>query len=240
MNSAVISFFLWTYFKIQPTDSKDTILRAICEKAYADATVEGAFNTMLTTDSLKVKASESKEAALKKLVTSLSSFADNTEDYDSWHNNFCKDIKDSYKGEINDDIKDRFSYGNAQKLVNMAMKYLYLLSEIEMFFEDADAKKLFEAVKDHSEELHIPIDSFIIDAIWRDTQVDLPLQDNTSAQRKKEYKTPSDYVQGWSTWKEETYISVQKALLDYIKAQGKHPLEWESEMWIKEAKNRHR
>ena len=194
---------------------------------------------MLTSTSMKTKASESKERALNKLVKAVSSFADNTESYEAWHSVLCNNIKDFYANEINDGVKERFSYGNAQKLVNMAMKYLYLLSEISECFSDKDIKELLASVNKHSEDLHIPIDSFIIDAIWRETDLALPLQDNTSAKRdRKDYKTPSDNVRGWSTWDEETYKSVQSDLLNYVKAQKKQPLEWESEMWIREAKNR--
>lgn len=233
------NFFLWTYFRIQITDKNDTILEAICEKAYGDATAQGAFNTLLTTTALKEQASESKEIAIKTLRNALSSFAESTDNFDSWHDDLCEKIKGCYKGGINDSIIDRFSYGNAQKLVNMAMKYLYLLSEIAECFSDKDIKELLASVKIHSEDLHIPIDSFIIDAIWRETDLALPLQDNTSVKRdRKDYKTPSDNVRGWSTWDEGTYKSVQSDLLNYVKAQKKQPLEWESEMWIREAKSR--
>lgn len=66
------------------------------------------------------------------------------EDFDTWHGEVCENIIDNYKGVAT------LTYGQAQKWVNMTIKYLYLLS--------ADP---FE--KEFS-FLHIPIDRYVIDA----------------------------------------------------------------------------
>ncbi|MBO4499732.1 MAG: hypothetical protein J5732_05710 [Bacteroidaceae bacterium] len=58
-------------------------------------------------------------------------------DYDKWHENLCKEI-----------VKERYTYGQAQKWVNMTMKYLLVIK--------------YEPVEAIIEKLHIPLDSIII------------------------------------------------------------------------------
>ena len=240
MSNIANSFFLWTYFKIDKADNKQQILKAIYERAYLDATVEGAFNTLLTTDAMKKAAVISKENALKTLDEYISDFTSKSVNYDEWHNKLCLEIKSCYSKEINDGLLDRFTYGNAQKLVNMTMKYLYLLSETEIEFDDEEIRTLLNKVNAFSSSLHIPVDSYIIDAIWRNTDIKLPLRENATAKRQnKNYKCPSDYVAGWSTWDEDTYKTVKNELFKYLKHNKiNKPIEWESVMWIEEAKNR--
>lgn len=59
-------------------------------------------------------------------------------DYDKWHENLCNEI-----------VEERYTYGQAQKWVNMTMKYLLILN--------------YKPVETIIDKLHIPLDSIIIE-----------------------------------------------------------------------------
>lgn len=67
---------------------------------------------------------------------------------------------------------------DAQKFVNMTIKYLYMISEIDYEFDD-EVKKIFKYIKANELSLHVPIDRFIIDAIWKNTDISLSKHINT-------------------------------------------------------------
>ncbi len=73
--------------------------------------------------------------------------------YDKWHEELCDKIVDTYApaGII-------FNYGQAQKWVNMTMKYLLLLRN-----------RKAQSLEKH---FHIPIDSYIIEDVREDVYVD--------------------------------------------------------------------
>lgn len=102
---------------------------------------------------------ESRFEASTKIKESLNSL-DSKSDYDSWHKKLYMELTKLYPEKI-------LSYGQAQKWVNMAIKYLQVfavifknmdndkgLSEIPKFFWNAANIK----------KLHIPLDSYIMEA----------------------------------------------------------------------------
>ena len=129
---------------------------------------------------------------------------------------------------------DKFYFGQAQKWVNMTLKYLYLLGLI-----------------DSDDNLPIPIDSYIIDATWEieNFSLPLPLKDKESTNRKYKYNKPSDYVVAWSKWTNKLinkkdkgeYDLLQEKIEKIVKSDGKNyktPLDWEHENWIRIAEKR--
>ena len=82
------------------------------------------------------------------------------------------------------------------------------------------------------EDLHIPVDSFIIDALWEDNSIYLPLKDEKT-KRNSIYQQPSNYVKPWSQWNyEEDYKPFRESI------RGKYTLVWENSEWIKKAEHR--
>ena len=82
-------------------------------------------------------------------------------DYDSWHDELCKKLQDIYDKRM----IDLLAYGQAQKWVNMAAKYLLVFAII--FGSMDDPKKLqfipeFFREEAAIQKLHIPLDSFIM------------------------------------------------------------------------------
>lgn len=123
-----------------------------------------------------------------------------------------KNVLDLAKQDI---FIEEFKYGQAQKWVNMTRKYLFLIGIIK----DDDG-------------LHIPVDSYIIDALWREKDIPLKIQ---TGKREKDYKTPSDHVLAWSQWTNKEY---SEDFVSKTKALGPSPMEWEHENWMRISEKR--
>ena len=96
----------------------------------------------------------------------------------------------------------KLTYGQAQKWINMTIKYLYLFGGYT-----------FDSV---FEELHIPVDNYILDIANEKVGIDRP-------------KKP------WSKWEEEQYRNYQNEIKSKIKIA---PLIWEFENWLDVAQNK--
>lgn len=103
----------------------------------------------------------------------------NESGFNEWHENLCEHLVNSvdkkhdtlldkycnklYNMEINH--QRYFTYGNAQKLVNMFLKNLYVLTVISSQYKnDEKAKNWYDRYKwiiDKSDCFHIPLDSYI-------------------------------------------------------------------------------
>lgn len=221
-------FLVYTYFGIIPEDIynkgdnkeeyTDYCIKRIIMKAYGDATNEGAYNTLIKKNNadLRKRSDKVKKISSKFLFERLKELNSDT-NFDNWHKELCKGIKEKYK-DIEENEKELFTYGNAQKWVNMSLKYMWLL---DLLPQDINEK-----------DLHIPIDSYIIDALWENSDVILPIKPNKSPNRKRNYAKPSEYVIPWSQWSYKEYNDLSDCL------KGKYNLSWENESWIKTAEKR--
>ncbi len=237
------------FFIFGATMDDACLLQKIIEKAYIDATNQGAFNARIKKEDItkKADANETKRDVIGLLLEEIKSYTKpkgNT--FSKWHLETCQAVIKKYEEKT---IKE-FTYGNAQKLVNMTLKYLYLLSEIQV---PSRNQAILKAIQMDSEFLNVPIDSYIIDALWRkaketaDTEKirkTLPPKVNKDGKiqvkpkyDKDDYPRPSDYLKGWSQWDMENYLSVQEAI-SVILGEGAVPMKWESEAWITIARNR--
>ena len=174
-----------------------------------------------------------KETAISKVVDEVQNISG---DYECWHKHVCKDI---LMGEIyqdkNVDYKEedrRFSYGIAQKFVNMTIKYLVILYTVMKAMDTDKANrnyiKFYEKnLKKYEQDFHIPIDGYILESVSKDKAEILK---NVIVKEKKK-------VKAWSKWEENDYNSFQ-AELKKIKAKDEYPLDWEGKTWIEIAKSR--
>ena len=230
---ALMDFLIYSYFKIIPkviyVDSREPdystyrIKKAII-KAYEDATNEGAYNTLfkktIEAEKLKQLKSASERArndSAKFLFLQIQKLSALASNYKEWHKNTCDGLYKKYSKVCLNENEPFFTYGNAQKWVNMTMKYLWLLGLLDNTVD--------------CERLHIPIDSFIIDAMWSDQNVNLPLRPE-NGDRSKTYAKPSDHVLGWSQWNDKMYEDFRSDLPE------KYSLYWENDAWIEQAEKR--
>ena len=217
-------------------DEDDYLLKRVVEKAFFDATNQGAFNALIEkTDVRKERVNVPKNEVIANLLKKIKEYTKpKGKEFEEWHSGICKSVKETYDAY---EFVDEFSYGNAQKLVNMTLKYLYLLSGIQEPTAFAPSiQEILDAISEDSQYLNIPIDSYIIDAIWENSDEESKM----FLPRKREYesknKSCKSYLKGWSKWDPNDYEKAQKAI-NAVKKEC-DPMEWESKQWISIAKKR--
>lgn len=161
------------------------------------------------------------ENILSPVKTEKGEISFENSDFDEWHEEKCKEITEKMNGNYetvnNSDEKvlnKSFTIGQAQKWVNMTLKYLWLL--------DALPKNIGE------KDLHVPIDSYIIEIAYDNKNK----FDNALGLEEKPNKS-------WSKlYKYEKYFKIQEAIREAIKTNTTNetiPIKWESLAWIEVA-----
>lgn len=133
----IIDFLRVAYF-----GTNTDIFQSASTRAYLDMCRTIRFNGFEENERLKLREEVTKTFKMK--FKDLNSNSINTQDdFDNWHMNLCDEIIDIYNARnIN------LTYGQAQKWINMTIKYLYVLG-VENF------ENVFQF-------LHIPVDNYII------------------------------------------------------------------------------
>ena len=140
-------------------------------KAYAD----------MARRTLRIKENSKERIALKKSATKILQQAvedlkNDSSDFPKWHEKSCNALIACYGGQI--------SYGQAQKWLNMLLKYLYVY--------DVKGYETLFSPEEKITDLDMPVDSKVIDAL----------------RRKYTVKRPTA---GWSVWDRNTYRAYQTA-----------------------------
>lgn len=118
-----MEFLLFSYFGDISNPIKASINRAYVDMA--SHTLTG-----FKTDEEKWKCRYQTSQEIEKSIENIE-----YDNFSDWHKNLCSRIKDNYKN-----YSVELSYGQAQKWVNMALKYLCIFNSIFIELED---KKLF-------------------------------------------------------------------------------------------------
>lgn len=204
-------FVLYCYFG----DMGDPVEAAI-DRAYVDMashTLTGLKNDPEKKWELRYRASEK----IKQRMKSISA------DYDRWHQKTCELIQEIYiqKGV-------GFTYGQAQKWLNMTMKYLYVFS---LIFEDMEDKRLCEIpgfIRNHHEKLHIPIDNYILSdlslqkyAPWSK----MSMEDYNACRKDMGEKDIDWELEKWNM-ASELYKINDRTSYAYYKEKNSGPLSW--------------
>ncbi len=236
-----IKFLLYSYFKLTLNSDTESILNSIVERAYQDATMQGAYNTKIKDDQKQdsniayQNAVDQVKNDLKKLPTCAK--------YNDWHEKLCENIIKLYESQW----ITCFTYGNAQKWVNMTMKYMIIIHGIfKKYADDSDFEEKYgETIDNLISVFHVPIDSYIIDALWIECDK-LPFnskqwekKENRKKRVDRDCKTPaSNNVECWSNWDEGTYKNVQENIKSTAK--DEYPIIWEGNAWIEQAMKRNK
>lgn len=228
-----IEFLMYSYFELDFGSEKEEVIQNSIYKAYTDATNRGAYNTLLLSeDKEKSKAEKVNGIALiKEFINEIDG-----NNYEALHKYYCTELTNAYS-DIRDANKNQcFTYGNAQKWLNMTTKYLYLLSYLyQQFNPESDYyKKYGEKFISLKEKLNIPIDSFILQKVWDDiADVDVPLREG----KKRVNKYSSEKVIPWSKWDDKTYDVFYGELSESDKI-NEPLIDWEGPAWIEISKKR--
>lgn len=234
-----VEFLIFTYFGIDFNDDFDTILKSAIKVAYNDATMQGAYNALEKENAEEIdydEVAQELEKAIKKLLN------DNSNSYEQWHKDICEELVKCYEKVTSNNKNPAFSYGNAQKWVNMTMKYLYILSEIfHDFNKNLNFEKYYDIIQKLYKEFQVPVDSFIIESVWDEKKqiegipynIDKLNKATDSNGNRIPGKYNSEKVVPWSKWADKEYFKFQKTL-----SRNQPPLDWEHKAWIEIAKKR--
>lgn len=140
-------------------------------KAYAD----------MARRTLRIKENSKERIALKKSATEIlrqavEDLKNDSSDFPKWHEKSCNALIACYGGQI--------SYGQAQKWLNMLLKYLYVY--------DVNGYETLFSSREGIAALDMPVDSKVIEALHRKYNVKRP-------------------TAGWSVWDRNTYRAYQAA-----------------------------
>lgn len=217
------SFMLFACFGIASADDRREVIASAIDRAYRDAAAHvlsfEAEDKKKTTNAVRRKAAERIQKAIEELTSCQRV-------YDDWHKELIKDLKGIYDGH---DLKKgyEFTYGVAQKWVNMTMKYLYIIDYFchSLGYENTDFQLAYDAmIRKYCEDFHVPIDGYIMKAA------------------KKEFGVKSSFS-AWSKIESyEAYFSFQEAIRTHPKfrkdpncALNYSPIDWEGPAWIEYA-----
>ncbi len=231
-------FFVFSYFgKTHEELDKDKIkaVEVCASRAYLDLNRTLVFNKDVTDD----KKSTFRTEICKKIRENFCDLLNKQTDFETFHSKTCEAII-NYAEESNllesvaNTNKKVFTYGHAQKWLNMTLKYMYILD----FLSENVALKL-----------HVPIDSYILKAISRkDGEYTLGNENIIPKFHEDDEKATSfgpyrdngnNRSQPWSKLNEEDYKQLQEDLRTSIKTKFCEisPIDWEGKAWIEIAKS---
>lgn len=240
------SFFLYSYFGIVSKDMydelckdekkrkiptyKDFVIAKCIDRAYLDLCRTIRFKPECKGEKNKKTRQENLTPAKDSLKDSINSLL-NGEAKEAWHKDTCDKLiknvldKDFLENLTRTDDKNYtpvgFSYGHAQKWVNMTLKYLWLLGLVLPPLEAS---------------AHIPIDNYIIEATWKDCTVPLKSDDKDNEKDKDKGNFNTEKFYPWSTWDKTEYDNFRDSIIDRIpNDKVENPLLWENDLWIKTA-----
>lgn len=198
------------------------ILRAAVNRAYRDAATRGSY---VPDPTQKVEADAARERASTVIESAILELCSTHPDYDDWHASLCRAVREKYQGIRRKGGGVAFTYGNAQKWVNVAMKNLYVLSAV--FGAYAPNSSFYELIGKQiatiTDRLHVPVDSYILTGAAK-LNIQLPRKDAGKAESKTN-RLP------WSSWESE--LDYQRFQRDLAKAIGKESrIEWETRAWV--------
>ena len=190
MNENIKKFYRICVFGTEKNNEKATSKRAYRDMCRTIRFEKGVSQTVK--DDCRTRVIELIETEIKECNS-----IDTIEKYDKFHDSLCLRIIDCYDNQTIAEI----TYGQAQKWVNMTMKYLCVLYEGQCDW----LNKIYSF-------LHIPIDSIILDKAKKEFPNDFSVNN-----------TP------WSQLSREEYITIQNKLRAVIKDVAL--IDWEFKAW---------
>lgn len=236
-NKKLLDFLLYSYFGCERKELEQKGNEKCAYRAYLDLNrrVEYHYSSNTLDDMQRRKASEedkniakkykeAKKALIKRACGIILCSVDKYECVDGqfglWHKAKCEEIMGTMNtAKFQDDTlilksNSSFTYGLAQKWVNMTLKYLWLLDRLP---EGLTAKSL-----------HVPIDSFVLKKLQEENVDGISGNDGDTYKYKgKSWSQLDDY---------DVYLDIQTKIR---KIAGKtFPIEWEGSAWMNVAINR--
>ena len=227
MNEASIRFFV-----NPPLNNKDAIYTEAVKRAYSDMSRHTLYYANDKYKGQSKKATEARDAIKESIKNDLKEMedqlfsVDSQPDFDKLHLEMCKSVERAFTSADSDRIipinatpdkandsqrKETFSMGQAQKVVNMVWKYVYLFYQYFNAKTNSDYAEKIKSFEKIVKFLHAPVDSYVISAATKDLGCEAP-------------KYP------WSQLYYDEYLDFQKSLRNNLNNYGKPcPFIWELE-----------
>lgn len=226
-----LNFLLYSYFGVTSDSNDDDLLKAAASRAYQDA----------ASHVLSVRNESEKKGLRNDGCNALVKFLQElpVKDYNAAHKKLCSKLKKLYRGKTTEDRG--FTYGIAQKWVNMTMKYIFVLSTL-IENEEFSAKY---AAQLPEKELHIPLDSYMLEYIAQKDNKRFAgspcMKIPAKWQSDGETYYSSNKALAWSKYTDDVkYMKVQNGVRNKMCSHWKSPLDWEGPAWIEVAKQRNK
>ena len=236
INKDLLRFYGW---------SDEPTIEECAKKAYMDLCRTMKYYSIEDEDDRNKRINAYKDEIYKCMSEEINQLENSIEEekFDEWHENTLKsimDISNNFKQNGNSKIVSAFYYGQSQKWLNMTLKNMLIY---EMFCDDAKwIKEKGKVATKMIEQLHVPVDSIIIDAAAKmfEDKIKIPkLYDNNTACKDRKYgKYGKSSAQPWSRWDKKDYIKFQESLRQIFKKKNdlenfSCPIEWELRYWPK-------
>lgn len=147
----------------------------------------------------KEERKKARDKGVEEITTNIKNIDNSLKPYKTWFIDLCNTLTNNAIG---------YTFGQAQKWVNMTMKYLIVLN--------------YEPIKPYIKEFHAPIDKVIIEDAFNRGYGNY----NDNKWKKADYDSWSS-----NTMTEEKYNDLQDWIQQQANAQGKSPIEWEFQAW---------
>ena len=234
LSGEATEFLLYSYFGCDSKELADGGKVKCAYRAYLDLarTIKYAYSSK-ELEKAKSGSDEDAFAVVQKdritdicsnLIKSIEDYPNDSSDFDSWHKRECNKIIEnmnaSYDKGKRKFLEVPFKYGQAQKWLNMTLKYLWLLDMLPVGISP--------------ESLHVPIDSFILQALKETGE--FSANDNRITGSGESYYYNGEAWSAISTSKK--YEQLQSSIKVLAAKSGLSPIEWEGPAWIDVAKKR--
>lgn len=164
-------------------------------------------------------------------------------EFTDWHKSVCRELIDHYgddklvekKNNQRTEHPAKLTYGQAQKWLNMTLKYLWLLNRLHLI----DDENTVAFIDTYEKSFHVPLDSYILRYVARQ---DKSSRNKFSPSNDNGLEPNTDFTKYWnqfsSAWShiddQDAYYQYQQKLKEAIP--NGSPLEWELIHWHKALK----
>lgn len=182
--------------------------------------------------------------SVTKVIRNSIKISKNSNGFDAWHEETCQKIIGFYSNtkEANGlsilvcrernkrtDKETSLSLGQAQKWLNMTLKYLWLLDRLGLL-----EKEFSHFVRKHQEFFHVPLDSYMIRYIKRESKRKRTNDYHESNGLNNKHSIDGFSGSEWSKINDyNNYLKYQIDIRKDLSESKMIPLEWELEHWHK-------
>lgn len=227
-----IDFLLYSYFGVTTESEWKMCVKAAIVKAYNDATMEGAYNTLIPKKNidLRKKSDSAKKEAAKLIKTHIKElFTSYSGEFDKWHSTLCEEIKNKYSNVNSENTL--FTYGNAQKWVNMTIKYICILDLLNHNHDYHDN------IEKYMKHFHVPIDNYILQY---GKNHNIEIHDGEIKKDDTIYKFKPENDENSYSWSKIPSYEIYKECEEKFHGLSLNgvPLDWEGPAWLEVAEER--